>query len=86
MATYRLPFLNAGADIINPAITVNDDLRGLHPNEMTVDVTVCFSITVDGNESKFGFLLDGVAVPTLNYNKENLDILVLEKLEEFIIS
>lgn len=84
MATYRIPFLNAGSDITDPVITVDNMLRNIDPDTMTVGVTVRFTITVGESVSTFGLQLD-VSVPSLNYNKPALDAIVMIKLEEFII-
>lgn len=78
MATYQIPHLNAGSDIVDPVITVRRKLRGLDPDAMTVNVTVDFAVTDgNGNTTTVGVLLDNVSVPTLSYNEASLHTIVM---------
>ncbi len=76
MATYRVTYLNAGSDIVDPTISVNPSLNGLDFAAKTIDVTAYFNV----GSSKLGITLNAVSVPDFTFltgTQANYDTKVL---------
>ena len=78
MATYRFEQFNL--DIVNPTITANEDTIHLQVSQDTISV----NIVLETPTTRFGVLLDEIAVQNLNYEGyENLMVRVNERLRDF---
>ena len=78
MATYRFEQFNL--DIVNPTITANEDTIQLQVSQNTISV----NIVLETPTTRFGVLLDEIAVQNLNYEGyENLMVRVNERLRDF---
>ena len=78
MATYRFEQFNL--DIVNPTVTANEDTIQLQVSQNTISV----NIVLETPTTRFGVLLDEIAVQNLNYEGyENLIARVNERLSDF---
>jgi len=78
MATYRFEQFNL--DIVNPTITADEDTIHLQVSQNTISV----NIVLETPTTRFGVLLDEIAVQNLNYEGyENLMVRVNERLRDF---
>lgn len=78
MATYRFEQFNL--DIVNPTVTANEDTIQLQVSQNTISV----NIVLETPTTRFGVLLDEIAVQNLNYEGyENLMVRVNERLRDF---
>lgn len=81
MATYRFEQFNL--DIVNPTITANEDTIHLQVSQDTISV----NIVLETPTTRFGVLLDEIAVQNLNYEGyENLMVRVNERLRDFEVT
>ena len=81
MATYRFEQFNL--DIVNPTVTANEDTIQLQVSQNTISV----NIVLETPTTKFGVLLDEIAVQNLNYEGyENLMVRVNERLVDFEVT
>jgi len=80
MANYKFEWLNGGAEIINPTITINPDNISIFPSNMTIDVDILLTTP---NGTSFGVRLFDIPVENLNYDVGTLQTRVLSKLENF---
>lgn len=78
MATYRFEQFNL--DIVNPSISADEDTIQLQVSQNTISVNVI----LETDSTRFGVLLDEIAVQNLNYEGyENLMVRVNERLSDF---
>jgi len=78
MATYRFEQFNL--DIVNPSISADEDTIQLQVSQNTISV----NIVLETPTTRFGVLLDEIAVQNLNYEGyENLMVRVNERLRDF---
>ena len=78
MATYRFEQFNL--DIVNPTLLVDEDTIHLQVSQNTISV----NIVLETPTTRFGVLLDEIAVQNLNYEGyENLMVRVNERLRDF---
>ncbi len=78
MATYRFEQFNL--DIVNPSISADEDTIQLQVSQNTISVNVI----LETDSTRFGVLLDEIAVQNLNYEGyENLMVRVNERLRDF---
>jgi len=81
MATYRFEQFNL--DIVNPTVTANEDTIQLQVSQNTISV----NIVLETPTTRFGVLLDEIAVQNLNYEGyENLMVRVNERLRDFEVT
>jgi len=78
MATYRFEQFNL--DIVDPTVTADEDTIQLQVSQNTISV----NIVLETPTTRFGVLLDEIAVQNLNYEGyENLMVRVNERLRDF---
>ncbi len=78
MTTYRFEQFNL--DIVNPSISADEDTIQLQVSQNTISVNVI----LETDSTRFGVLLDEIAVQNLNYEGyENLMVRVNERLRDF---
>ena len=78
MATYKFEQFNV--EIVNPSISADEDTIQLQVSQNTINV----NIVLETPTTRFGVLLDEIAVQNLNYEGyENLMVRVNERLRDF---
>jgi hypothetical protein len=79
MATYKFEQFNV--EIVDPTLTINPIVQDVNPSTMTISADIVLETT----SAKFGLILKEIAVVDLNYNAEQLEQRVLERLNDFIV-
>jgi len=78
MATYKFEQFNV--EIVDPTVTADEDTIQLQVSQNTISV----NIVLETPTTRFGVLLDEIAVQNLNYEGyENLMVRVNERLRDF---
>ena len=79
MATYKFEEFNI--EIVDPIISIDPIVNEVDPIKMTITANIILQTT----SAKFGLNLNDIAVIDLNYNAEQLEQRVLERLKDFEI-
>jgi len=79
MATYKFEEFNI--EIVDPIISIDPIVNQVDPIKMTITANIILQTA----SAKFGLNLNDIAVIDLNYNAEQLEQRVLERLNDFIV-
>lgn len=79
MATYKFEEFNI--EIVDPTISIDPIVNQVDPIKMTISANIFLQTTT----AKFGLILNDIAVIDLNYNSQQLEQRVLERLNDFIV-
>jgi hypothetical protein len=79
MATYKFEEFNV--EIVDPIVRIDPIVEKVDPIKMTISA----NIVLETMSAKFGLILKEIAVVDLNYNAEQLEQRVMERLNDFIV-
>lgn len=79
MATYKFEEFNV--EIVDPIVRIDPIVDQVNPIKMTITA----NIVLETMSAKFGLILKEIAVVDLNYNAEELEQRVMERLNDFIV-
>ena len=79
MATYKFEEFNV--EIVDPIVRIDPIVDQVDPIKMTITA----NIVLETMSAKFGLILKEIAVVDLNYNADQLQERVMERLNDFIV-
>lgn len=80
MATYKFEQFNI--EIVDPIVIIDPIVEKVDPIKMTISANIVLETT----SAKFGLILKEIPVVDLNYNAEQLEQRVMERLNDFIVA